>query len=112
MRYRSRKDGRRIRGRFAGKREGAYGRLRRKNDNGEVHEVVDVTDTAAILEGYETSSDWTEVMLLGNRPDQDTVRDPYDGDPCARRPVDCDRISTTASIGYPPECAVVLEERH
>src|SRR5690606_3499651 len=32
-------------------------------------------------DGYDTSFDWTEVMLLGNRPDQDTVRDPYDGDP-------------------------------
>ena len=27
------------------------------------------------------SEDWTEVVLLGNEPEQDTVRDPYNGDP-------------------------------
>jgi hypothetical protein len=79
MRYRSCKDGR-VSEVILCKREGAYGRLRRKDENDEVHEVADVTGTA-VLEGYDTSSDWTEVMLLGNRPDQDTVRDPYDGDP-------------------------------
>jgi hypothetical protein len=69
MRYRSCKDGR-VSEVILCKREEAYGHLRRKDENGEVHEVVDVTD-GAVLEGYDTSSDWTEVMLLGNHSDQD-----------------------------------------
>jgi hypothetical protein len=79
MRYRSCKDGR-ISEVILCKREGAYGRLRRNDETGDVHEVIDVTEVAQ-QDGYDTSFDWTEVMLLGNRPDQDTVRDPYDGDP-------------------------------
>jgi hypothetical protein len=39
-----------------------------------------VTDIAA-SEGRATESEWTEVVLLGNESDQDTVRDPYNGDP-------------------------------
>ncbi|MCG6204600.1 ATP-binding protein [Rhodopseudomonas sp. HC1] len=79
MRYRSCKDGR-VSEVILCKREGAYGRLRRKDEDGEVHEVVDVT-AAVVSDGCDISSDWTEVMLLGNRSEQDTVRDPYDGDP-------------------------------
>lgn len=79
MRYRSCKDGA-VSEVILCKREGAYGRLRRKDEDGEVHEVVDVT-AAVVSEGCDTSYDWTEVMLLGNHSDQDTVRDPYDGDP-------------------------------
>ena len=59
------------------KRDGIYGRLRR----GEIgEEVIDVTEVAA-QEGYSRNVDWTEVVLLGNRREQDTVRDPYDGNP-------------------------------
>lgn len=79
MRYRSCNDGR-VSEVILCKREDAYGRLRRKDEHGNVHEVIDVTD-AASAEGHDTSFDWTEVMLLGNRPDQDTVWDPYNGDP-------------------------------
>lgn len=63
------------------KREGIYGRLRRYHpDTGEYLEVIDVTDVAA-KEGRPLNQDWTEVVLLGNAPDQDTVKDPYNGDP-------------------------------
>lgn len=79
MRYRSCKNGR-VSEVILCKRENAYGRLRRKTEEGETHEVIDVTE-AAIADGHDTSFDWTEVMLLGNRPEQDTVRDPYNGDP-------------------------------
>ncbi|MEJ0062461.1 MAG: ATP-binding protein [Alphaproteobacteria bacterium] len=79
MRYRSCKDGR-VSEVILCKRESAYGRLRRTDEAGHICEVVDVTE-AAQSEGYELSQDWTEVMLLGNHPNQDTVRDPYDGNP-------------------------------
>ena len=79
MRYRSCKDGR-VSEVIICKRENAYGRLRRQDDTGQSHEVIDVTEIAR-AEGFDTSNEWTEVVLLGNRPEQDTVRDPYDGDP-------------------------------
>ncbi len=62
-------------------RGGVYGRLRRQSPDSDLYEdVFDVTGVAA-KEGYDVSFDWTEVVLYGNRPDQDTVKDPYDGDP-------------------------------
>jgi hypothetical protein len=61
-------------------REGVYGRLRRPGENGALEEVFDVT-LACDGEGYDLSVDWTEVVLLGNRADQNTLRDPYDGNP-------------------------------
>jgi hypothetical protein len=61
-------------------REGIYGRLRRRCPDGSYSEVIDVTEIA-VEERYDISTDWTEVMLLGNRPDQNTVDDPYDGNP-------------------------------
>ena len=61
-------------------RQGVYGRLRRLNAEGSFDEVFDVTD-AARDEGDDLSRDWTEVLLLGNRVEQDTVRDPYDSNP-------------------------------
>lgn len=62
-------------------RDGIYGRMRRYDeDNKYIGDVVDVTDVV-LAEGYSTDSDWTEVTLLGNHPEQDTVLDPYDGDP-------------------------------
>ena len=79
MRYRSCKN-ERVSEVILCKREGTYGRLRRNDAEGHVHEVINVTDVAQ-QEGHDISFDWTEVMLLGNRADQDTVRDPYDGDP-------------------------------
>jgi hypothetical protein len=80
MRYRSCKNGR-VHEVILCKRDGVYGRLRRFHpDTGEYLEVVDVTDLAEEA-GRSLGEDWTEVVLLGNKPEQDTVRDPYDGDP-------------------------------
>jgi hypothetical protein len=62
-----------------GKRNDIYGRLRQTNPAGEPVDVLDVTDLA--IEDRDLSHDWTEVVLLGNRPDQDTVANPYDGNP-------------------------------
>lgn len=61
-------------------REGVYGRLRRRIDDDTVEDVVDVTDIEK-ENGRDLTTDWTEVTLLGNSADQDTVRDPFDGDP-------------------------------
>jgi hypothetical protein len=80
MRYRSCKN-ERVHEVIVCKREGVYGRLRRLDpESGEYHEVIDVTDLSR-QEGRPTDVEWTEVVLLGNRADQDTVRDPYNGDP-------------------------------
>lgn len=79
MRYRSNASGI-VSEIILGEREGIYGRLRRPNSDGTLEEVFDVTQTA-VSEGLDLSEDWTEVVLFGNRPDQNTVRDPYDGNP-------------------------------
>ncbi len=78
IRYRSCKAGR-VHQVIMGKRNDIYGRLRQTNAAGEPVDVLDVTDLA--IEDRDLSHDWTEVVLLGNRPDQDTVANPYDGNP-------------------------------
>lgn len=80
MRYRSCKNGR-VHEVILCKRKGVYGRLRRYDSETDTFiEVVDVTDIAQ-QDDRPLSEDWTEVVLLGNEPHQDTVRDPYNGDP-------------------------------
>jgi hypothetical protein len=80
IRYRSCKLGR-VHEVILCKREGVYGRLRRFHpETGEYLEVVDVTDLTA-EDGRPLDFDWTEVVLLGNEANQDTVKDPYNGDP-------------------------------
>ncbi len=80
MRYRSCKNGR-VHEVILCKRDGVYGLLRRRHpETGEYHEVADVTDIA-VSEGRLRDEEWTEVVLLGNEPDQDTVKDPYNGNP-------------------------------
>jgi hypothetical protein len=80
MRYRSCKNGC-VSEVILCKRDGVYGVLRRLNrETGEHQEVADVT-TLAALDNRPLNYDWTEVMLHGNDPEQDTVRDPYNGDP-------------------------------
>ena len=80
MRYRSCHEGR-VCEVMIGQRGGVYGRLRRMEaGSDDLHDVLDVTD-AAIEEGRSLDQDWTEVVLLGNRPGQDTLTDPYDGAP-------------------------------
>jgi hypothetical protein len=99
MRYRSCKNGH-VHEVILCKREGVYGRLRRHDRaTGEYLEVIDVTEIAS-AEGRSCDEEWSEVVLLGNDVAQDTVRDPYNGNPdqdaqCGWRP-----ISTTASIVF------------
>lgn len=79
LRYRSCKHGK-VSEVMLCERDGAYGRLRRELSDGSFEEVVDVTESCA-SDGIDLADDWTEVVLFGNRIDQDTVRDPYDGNP-------------------------------
>jgi hypothetical protein len=80
MRYRSCKNGR-VHEVILCKRDGVYGRLRRNDSETDSYfEVLDVTDIAE-QDGRSLGEDWTEVVLFGNEPEQDTVRDPYNGDP-------------------------------
>jgi hypothetical protein len=62
------------------KREGVYGRLRYEVASDEYQEVIDVTDSVR-ESGQEVSFDWTEVLLHGNSAAQNTVKNPFDGDP-------------------------------
>ncbi len=79
MRYRSCKDGR-VHQVILCKREGVYGRLRILHP--ETNEYLEVIDVTEITEKERSlSADWTEVVLFGNAEAQDTVRDPYNGDP-------------------------------
>lgn len=62
-------------------RDGEYGRLRHDlGDGSGLVEILDVTENS-IAEGLDTTLDWTEVVLFGNRPEQDTTVDPYDSNP-------------------------------
>jgi hypothetical protein len=80
MRYRSCKSGR-VHEVILCKRDDVYGLLRRfDRATGEYLEVIDVTEIAR-AEGRSCDEDWTEVVLLGNDAAQDTVRDPYNGNP-------------------------------
>ena len=79
LRYRSCRDGV-VHEVMLGKRDGVYGRVHQPGPGGRPTEIVEAT-AAARAEGRETGQDWTEVVLLGNRADQDTVADPYDGQP-------------------------------
>ena len=79
LRYRSCKNGL-VHELILCERGGKYGRLRRRDEAGDYHEVIDVTQLVQ-SEGMQTSLEWTEVTLLGNRAEQNTVRDPYDGNP-------------------------------
>lgn len=80
MRYRSCRDGV-VSQVVLGKREGVYGKLLVQFEDGTRASVVDVTEQVEAEAEYALDQDWTEVVLLGQRKDQDTVRDPYDGDP-------------------------------
>jgi hypothetical protein len=84
MRYRSCKMGR-VHEVILCKRDGGYGCLRRLDqETSEYHEVIDVTELAT-RDGRSLGEEWTEVVLLGNCPGQDTVNDPYNGDPDQER---------------------------
>jgi hypothetical protein len=80
MRYRSCKAGR-VHAVVLCKRDGVYDRPRRYDpETGEHVEVIDVTEIA-VKDGRSSEYEWTEVVLLGNASDQDTVKDPYNGNP-------------------------------
>jgi hypothetical protein len=81
MRYRSCKGGR-VHEVILCKRDGIYGLLNRiDQETGEhAEEVADVTEIAE-AEGRSLREEWTEVVLFGNAVGQDTVKDPYNGDP-------------------------------
>jgi hypothetical protein len=84
MRYRSCKAGR-VHEVILCKRDGVYGRLRYVDqETGEYLEVIEVTECVA-NDGRSLNEDWTEVVLLGNNRNQDTVNDPYNGDPVQER---------------------------
>ncbi|KTE17000.1 ATP-binding protein [Sphingopyxis sp. H115] len=85
LRYRSCKDGR-VHETILCEREGVYGRLRRfDTDGNDIGDVVEVTGLIASEGERSLDADWTEVTLLGNRMEQNTVEDPYDGDPLQKR---------------------------
>ena len=79
IRYRSCKSGR-VHQVVMGKSGAAYGRLHQSGASGEPVNVLDVTEQAA-ADGRPVGIEWTEVVLLGARIGQDTVSDPYNGDP-------------------------------
>lgn len=83
MRYRSCRDGI-VSQVILGKREGIYGKVWVPVEDS-FEEVVDVTAQAEAEAEYRLNEDWTEVVLYGNRVDQDTVLDPYNGDPSQDR---------------------------
>ncbi len=79
LRYRSCHDGI-VNEVMLGYRDGVYGRLRRLGPDGQWQDVMDATADAE-AEGRDPSIDWTEVVLFGNAPEQDTMDDPYHGAP-------------------------------
>jgi hypothetical protein len=83
MRYRSCRDGA-VSQVILGKRDGIYGKIWIPIDDS-FEEVVDVTEQVREESEYRLDEDWTEVVLFGNRLDQDTVADPYNGDPAQDR---------------------------
>jgi hypothetical protein len=81
MRYRSCKGGR-VHEVILCKRDGIYGLLNRTDPETGEH-AGEVADVTAIVEaeGRSLREEWTEVVLFGNAVGQDTVKDPYNGDP-------------------------------
>jgi len=79
LRYRSARKGT-VQEVMMGKYDGTYGRLLRPGARGVPTEVV-IATAEAEAEGRSATGEWTEVMLFGNRPEQNTVTDPYDGNP-------------------------------
>lgn len=62
-----------------GKYAGLYSRLQRSVPG--VSHSVDILDVSAAYPAEARAMDWTEVVLFGRRPGQDTAVDPYDDDP-------------------------------
>ena len=107
IRYRSCKQGR-VHQVVMGKRDTQYGRLLQKVGEGRLEEVADVTDDAK-LSGHALDADWTEVVLFGQRLEQDTVAAPYDGDP-AMPPAWIAEELYKRFFSLPTDVAFTLEE--
>lgn len=79
MRYRSCKAGI-VSQVVIGFEDGVYGKIRQsvydQHGNIKLEDAVDVTEKVRAEAEYPLSSDWTEVVLLGNFPEQDTAVDP------------------------------------
>jgi hypothetical protein len=85
MRYRSCRDGV-VSEVILCQREGVYGRLRRGEDAaGAAQEVIDATAECRAEGLVPLDHDWTEVVLFGNSAGQNTVLDPYAGNPRSER---------------------------
>jgi hypothetical protein len=96
LRYRSCKDGT-VSEVILCQRDGVYGRLRRGNDAGGTPiEVIDASETCRAEGGYDLKTDWTEVVLFGNAATQNTVIDPYGGNPR----VDADWLMKTLLLRF------------
>ncbi|WP_431284640.1 tetratricopeptide repeat protein [Humitalea sp. 24SJ18S-53] len=79
--YRSCQDGR-VSQIVIGQRNGVYGRLRQSAPGVQGGlEVVDVTALCRAEGEHDLGHDWTEVILMGNTLDQDTVAAPYADNP-------------------------------
>jgi hypothetical protein len=63
-------------------RDGVYGRLHRGEEG---QEVIDATPTCLAEGGVSLDHDWTEVVLFGQSAGQNTVLDPYAGNPRSAR---------------------------
>jgi hypothetical protein len=105
LRYRSCRDGV-VHEVILGKRDGVYGRVHQPGPDGRPTEIVEAT-AAARAEGRATDRDWTEVVLLGRQADQDTVADPYGGQPRSRVNWLTDAIASRF-FRFPPGIQVVL----
>ncbi|RVT90650.1 ATP-binding protein [Rhodovarius crocodyli] len=79
MRYRSAHEGT-VHEVVIGKYDGVYGRLLRADAEGAMAGVLPATEAAA-AEGRDAAGEWTEVVLMGNDEQQNTVTDPYNGNP-------------------------------
>ncbi|WP_424139942.1 tetratricopeptide repeat protein [Roseomonas chloroacetimidivorans] len=81
LRYRSCRNGR-VSEVTLGQRGGVYGRLiYDEHAIGIAATCVDATEQTRREGEHDLFRDWTEVVLFGNRPEQDTVASPYDGNP-------------------------------
>ena len=84
MRYRSCKNGA-VSELILGFRDGVYGRIIREDPaTGQDCTYIDVTNVYD-SDRSQLAEDWTEVVLFGNSSAQDTVSDPYAGDPAVSR---------------------------
>jgi hypothetical protein len=89
-------------------REGVYGRLHRGEDaHGMPQEVIDATETCRAEGLVSLGHDWTEVVLFGASAGQNTVLDPYAGNPRSER----DWLAKTLLLRFfrvPAEVSVTL----